>query len=161
LGFTHKHWAWYLIVVSRPMPAAPHRYLVVAARRFSAAAIFHGYLIVVFRPLPAAPFLVRRRYLFVVPRPLPAVLPAPAAQRRRRDAVATGEEHLADEQKSRVRGDVPSKNWALGRSSAAQTHVLLAPHTSGPRDVPRCGALSLLQKDAALQGGDLAETAVG
>ena len=29
----------------------------------------------------------------------------------------------------------------------------LAPHTSGPRDVPRCGALSLLQKDAALQGG--------
>jgi hypothetical protein len=30
---------------------------------------------------------------------------------------------------------------------------LLAPHTSGPRDVPRCGALSLLQKDAALQGG--------
>ena len=28
-----------------------------------------------------------------------------------------------------------------------------APHTSGPRDVPRCGALSLLQKDAALQGG--------
>ena len=38
---------------------------------------------------------------------------------------------------------------------------LLAPHTSGPRDVPRCGALSLLQKDAALQGGDTAETAVG
>jgi hypothetical protein len=31
--------------------------------------------------------------------------------------------------------------------------VLLAPHTSGPSDVPRCGALSLLQKDAALQGG--------
>ena len=28
-----------------------------------------------------------------------------------------------------------------------------APHTNGPRDVPRCGALSLLQKDAALQGG--------
>jgi hypothetical protein len=24
--------------------------------------------------------------------------------------------------------------------------ILLAPHTSGPRDVPRCGALSLLQK---------------
>ena len=35
----------------------------------------------------------------------------------------------------------------------------LAPHTSGPRDVPRCGALSLLQKDAALQGGDSAEIA--
>jgi hypothetical protein len=33
------------------------------------------------------------------------------------------------------------------------TRILLAPHTSGPRDVPRCGALSLLQKDAALQGG--------
>jgi hypothetical protein len=33
------------------------------------------------------------------------------------------------------------------------TQSLLAPHTSGPRDVPRCGALSLLQKDAALQGG--------
>jgi aminoglycoside phosphotransferase (APT) family kinase protein len=25
-------------------------------------------------------------------------------------------------------------------------YQLLAPHTSGPRDVPRCGALSLLQK---------------
>ena len=37
--------------------------------------------------------------------------------------------------------------------------LLLAPHTSGPRDVPRCGALSLLQKDAALQGGGPAETA--
>ena len=36
----------------------------------------------------------------------------------------------------------------------------LAPHTSGPRDVPRCGALSLLQKDAALQGGS-SKTAVG
>ena len=29
-----------------------------------------------------------------------------------------------------------------------------APHTNGPRDVPRCGALSLLKKNAALQGGD-------
>ena len=28
-----------------------------------------------------------------------------------------------------------------------------APHTNGPRDVPRCGALSLLKKNAALQGG--------
>ena len=28
-----------------------------------------------------------------------------------------------------------------------------APHTNGPRDVPRCGALSLSSKDAALQGG--------
>ena len=39
-------------------------------------------------------------------------------------------------------------------------YLSLAPHTSGPRDVSRCGALSLLQKDAALQG-DPAETAVG
>jgi hypothetical protein len=28
-----------------------------------------------------------------------------------------------------------------------------APHTNGPRDVPRCGALSSSSKDAALQGG--------
>jgi hypothetical protein len=28
-----------------------------------------------------------------------------------------------------------------------------APHTNGPRDVPRCGALSFCSKDAALQGG--------
>ena len=27
-----------------------------------------------------------------------------------------------------------------------------APHTNGPRDVPRCGALSSSSKDAALQG---------
>ena len=42
-----------------------------------------------------------------------------------------------------------------GRSDTAlrPDSNLLAPHTSGPRDVPRCGALSLLQKDAALQGG--------
>ena len=30
---------------------------------------------------------------------------------------------------------------------------LLAPHTSGPRDVPRCGALSLLQKTPHYRGG--------
>ena len=36
---------------------------------------------------------------------------------------------------------------------AVHKTAFLAPHTSGPRDVPRCGALSLLQKDAALQGG--------
>ena len=35
---------------------------------------------------------------------------------------------------------------------------LLAPHTSGPRDVPRCGALSLLQKTPHYRG-DPAETA--
>jgi hypothetical protein len=31
---------------------------------------------------------------------------------------------------------------------------LLAPHTSGPRDVPRCGALSLLQKTPHYRGVD-------
>jgi hypothetical protein len=35
---------------------------------------------------------------------------------------------------------------------------LLAPHTSGPRDVPRCGALSLLQKTPHYRG-DPAKTA--
>jgi hypothetical protein len=29
---------------------------------------------------------------------------------------------------------------------------LLAPHTSGPRDVPRCGVLSLLQKSLHYRG---------
>jgi hypothetical protein len=53
--------------------------------------------------------------------------------------------------------------WRKGRDNvvteikkaktAAGLPALLAPHTSGPRDVPRCGALSLLQKDTALQGG--------
>jgi hypothetical protein len=37
---------------------------------------------------------------------------------------------------------------------------LLAPHTSGPRDVPRCEALSLLQKTPHYRG-DPAETAAG
>ena len=37
---------------------------------------------------------------------------------------------------------------------------LLAPHTTGPRDVPRCGALSLLQKTLHNRG-DPAETAAG
>ena len=41
----------------------------------------------------------------------------------------------------------------LGRIDEFERKQFLAPHTSGPRDVPRCGALSLLQKDAALQGG--------
>jgi hypothetical protein len=36
----------------------------------------------------------------------------------------------------------------------------LAPHTSGPRDVPGCGALSLLQKTLHYRG-DPAETAAG
>ena len=45
----------YLIVVHRPMPAAPRRCL-----------------IVVHRPLPAASLVARRRYLAVLPRPMPA-----------------------------------------------------------------------------------------
>jgi hypothetical protein len=52
---THKHWARCLIVVPRPMPAAPCRYLIVAARRLPAAVVCHRYVFVVPRPLPAAP----------------------------------------------------------------------------------------------------------
>jgi hypothetical protein len=69
---THKHLARQLVVVPRPMPAAPRRYLIVAARRLPAAAVCHRYLTAVPRPLPEAPFLVRCRYLIVVPRQLPA-----------------------------------------------------------------------------------------
>jgi len=43
---------------------------------------------------------------------------------QRRGAAAAGEEHSADEQETRLRGDASSKNWRLGRSLAAQTHVL-------------------------------------
>ena len=35
---------------------------------------------------------------------------------RRRDADVAGEEHSADELRKKIRGDVPSKNWELGRS---------------------------------------------
>ena len=83
---TQKHWARFLVVVPRPMPAAPRRDLIVAARQFPAAAVCHRYLAVVPRPLPAAPFLVRRRYLTVV---LDRFL-------RRCDAVASGKEHSVD-----------------------------------------------------------------
>jgi hypothetical protein len=38
--------------------------------------------------------------------------------------------------------------------------VLLAPHTSGPRDVSRCGALSLLEKTPHYRG-DPEEIAAG
>jgi hypothetical protein len=53
----------------------------------------------------------------------------------------------------------PRRAWLRQKSCRPKIHpvlplrVLLAPHTSGPRDVPRCGALSLHQKDAAIQGG--------
>ena len=51
-------------------------------------------------------------------------------------------------------GAVGAKSSSHSRNAAqADCAPLLAPQTSGPRDVPRCGALSLLQKDAALQGG--------
>jgi hypothetical protein len=60
------------------MPAAPRRYLFVAATRLPVAFNCHRYVIVVPRLLPAAPFLVRRRYLILVPRLLPA---APLAVR--------------------------------------------------------------------------------
>jgi hypothetical protein len=45
----------YLIVVARPVPATPRRYLAVKCR-----------------PLPAAPLVERRRYLIVVPIPMHA-----------------------------------------------------------------------------------------
>jgi hypothetical protein len=32
------------------------------------------------------------------------------------------------------------------------SRALLAPHTSGPRDVPQCGALSLLEKTPHYRG---------
>jgi hypothetical protein len=44
----------YLIVLPRPIPAAPRRYEVVKHK-----------------PLPTAPFFERRRYLAVVPRQMP------------------------------------------------------------------------------------------
>jgi hypothetical protein len=74
-----KHWVRYLVVVPRPMPTAPRRYLIIVAGRLLAAVVCHRYLIVVPGLLLAAPFLVRRRYLIVVPRPLPV---APLAVRR-------------------------------------------------------------------------------
>jgi hypothetical protein len=48
----------YLIVVPKPMFAAPRRYLIVVPRPMPAA---RSYLIVVPRLLPAVPFVVRRR----------------------------------------------------------------------------------------------------
>ena len=44
------------------------------------------------------------------------------------------------------------------RYATAASVQSLAPHTSGPRDVPRCGALSLLQRRRTTRGGP-AETA--
>ena len=66
-------------MVPRLTPAAPRRYLIVAARRLPTAVVCHRYLAVVPRPLPAAPYLLRHRYLIVVPKLLPT---APLAVRR-------------------------------------------------------------------------------
>jgi hypothetical protein len=60
----------YLIVVPRPMPAAPRRYLIVLPKPMPAAA--RRYLIVVLRPSPAPPLVVHRRYFDRCARPLPA-----------------------------------------------------------------------------------------
>jgi hypothetical protein len=65
VGSTQKHLARYFVVVPRPMPASPRRYLIAVARRLPAAVACYRYLIVVPRPLPAALFLVRHRYFVV------------------------------------------------------------------------------------------------
>jgi hypothetical protein len=59
----------YLILVPRPMPAAPRRYLAVVHRPLPAAPLVEHrrYLIVVPRPMPAAPLVVHRRYMIVAP----------------------------------------------------------------------------------------------
>jgi len=63
----------YLIVVPRPMPAAPPMYL-----------------IVVYRPLPAAPLVVRCMYMVVVPRPMPAAVASICCRRRFQQLAARG-----------------------------------------------------------------------
>ena len=65
-----------LIMVHRPLPAAllvvRRRYLIVVPRPMPAAP--RMYLIVVYRPMPTSPLVERRRYLIVVPRPIPAAV---------------------------------------------------------------------------------------
>jgi hypothetical protein len=58
-----------------------------------------------------------------------------------------------------LREEVSSKNGKGGGGRYARCRynsivglALLAPHTNGPRDVPRCGALSLLQKTRTTWG---------
>ena len=64
-----------------------------------------------------------------------------------------------DKQGSGVESQGPKENLDVpGSSRDIDSPALLAPHTSGPRDVPRCGALSLLQKTPHYRGGS-AETA--
>jgi hypothetical protein len=61
----------YLIVVPRPMSAAPSRYLIAVPKPLPAASLVVclRYLIVVPRPFPAAPLFACRRYLILVPGP--------------------------------------------------------------------------------------------
>ena len=59
-----------LIVVPRPLPAAPHMYLVV-----------------VYMLLPAAPLVVRCMYMAVVPGPMPAAVASRCYRRRSQQLV--------------------------------------------------------------------------
>jgi hypothetical protein len=68
LGVVHRR---NLIVMPRPMLAAPRRYLIVVLKPLPAEplAVHRRNLAVEHRLIPAAPLVVRRRYLAVVPRP--------------------------------------------------------------------------------------------
>jgi hypothetical protein len=58
-----------------------------------------------------------------------------------------------------LRGIIGRVLFAAAVTRPAGPHTdILAPHTSGPKDVPRCGALSLLQKTPHYRG-DPAEIA--
>jgi hypothetical protein len=86
----------------------PRRYLIVATRRLPAAVLCHKHLVVVPRPLFAAPILLLRAYLAVALRPVLRICVAGTCSwcsgrcldhfMRRRDAAASGGEHLGDEQ---------------------------------------------------------------
>ena len=53
----------------------------------------------------------------------------------------------------RVQSKMCKQHVLLHETCARTQRSLLAPHTSGPRDVLRCGALSLLQKTPCYRGG--------
>ena len=57
--------------------------------------------------------------------------------------VASGAATLSQQEKN---------NSAAVQQNRGNIPALLAPHTSGLRDVPRCGALSLLQKTLHYRG---------
>jgi hypothetical protein len=48
---------------------------------------------------------------------------------------------------------VDGQRSAGARVCRSEIHAQVAPHTREPRDVPRCGALSLLQKPPQYRGG--------